>query len=79
MVGVLDVVGAVMNSVSGTATPNFYTIITFAFGCATFLPWGAIWQGALNLLCLTTFVIVTLNSSVDDRFAFFNGLPWLLY
>jgi hypothetical protein len=74
MVGMLDVVGAIMNSVSGTSTPNFYTIITFAFGCAIFLPWGAIWQGAINLLCLTNFVIVTLNSRFDDRFALYQWI-----
>jgi C4-dicarboxylate-specific signal transduction histidine kinase len=74
MVGTLDVTGTVMDSVSGTPTPNFYTIITYAFGCATFLPWGAIWQGAINLLCLTNFVIVTLNSRVDDRFVFYQWI-----
>jgi signal transduction histidine kinase len=74
MVGMLDVTGTIMDSVSGTPTPNFYTIITYAFGCATFLPWGAIWQAAINLLCLTNFIIVTLNSRVDDRFAFYQWI-----
>jgi hypothetical protein len=41
-----------MNIISGTVTPHFYTIITFSLGCATFLPWGVIWQSVLNLCCL---------------------------
>jgi hypothetical protein len=51
-VGYLDVAGAIMNIFSGTVTPHVYTIITFSFGCATFLPWGVVWQSALNLVCL---------------------------
>jgi signal transduction histidine kinase/CheY-like chemotaxis protein len=60
-VGLLDVTGAIMNILAGTVTPHFYTIITFSFGCATFLPWGVLWQSGLNLLCLFTYIVVNLT------------------
>ena len=66
LVGFLDVAGAIMNIVNGTVTPHFYTIITFSFGCATFLPWGVVWQSALNLLCLASYVVVSLNAIVVE-------------
>jgi signal transduction histidine kinase/CheY-like chemotaxis protein len=68
-VGVLDVTGAIMNIKAGTVTPHFYTIITFSFGCATFLPWGVVWQSALNLLCLSTYIVVNLNVIPAEPFA----------
>ena len=66
-VGFLDVAGAIMNIINGTVTPHFYTIITFSFGCATFLPWGVVWQSALNLVCLTSYVVVSLKATVVER------------
>ena len=66
-VGFLDVAGAIMNIVNGTVTPHFYTIITFSFGCATFLPWGVVWQSALNLVCLASYVVVNLKATVVER------------
>jgi len=66
-VGYLDVAGAIMNIFSGTVTPHFYTIITFSFGCATFLPWGVVWQSALNLVCLASYVVVSLKATVVER------------
>ena len=68
-VGLLDVIAAFLNMVSGTVTPHFYNIITFSFGCAVFLPWGVIWQSALNLICLTTYVIVNLYGVDAQPFA----------
>ncbi len=68
-VGVLDVTGAIMNNLAGTVTPHFYTIITFSFGCATFLPWGVVWQSALNLLCLSTYILLNLTVSPPEPFA----------
>jgi two-component system sensor histidine kinase/response regulator len=68
-VGALDLTGAIMNILAGTVTPHFYTIITFSFGCATFLPWGVVWQSALNLLCLFTYVVVNLTVIPAEPFA----------
>jgi len=68
-VGVLDLTGAIMNILAGTVTPHFYTIITFSFGCATFLPWGLVWQSALNLLCLVTYIVVNLTVFPAEPFA----------
>ena len=65
-VGVLDATGMIMNSLSGTVTPQFYIIITFSFGCATFLPWGVTWQSALNIVCLVSYVIVSLKAGVAE-------------
>ncbi|MGH7879041.1 MAG: sensor histidine kinase, partial [Candidatus Binataceae bacterium] len=76
-VGLLDVTGATMNIFSGTVTPHFYTIITFSLGCAIFLPWGLIWQSALNLVCLATYVAVNLNAGVADRFAHYQWIALL--
>ena len=73
-VGFLDVAGAIMNIINGTVTPHFYTIITFSFGCATFLPWGVVWQSALNLVCLTSYVVVSLKATVVERLLPINGL-----
>jgi hypothetical protein len=67
-VGYLDVAGAIMNIFNHTVTPHFYTIITFSFGCATFLPWGVIWQSALNLVCLATYAFVSLNAAAVEPF-----------
>jgi hypothetical protein len=53
-VGLWDGTATAMNILRGTVTPHFYTIITFSFGCATFLPWGVKWQSALNLICLAS-------------------------
>ena len=76
-VGYLDVAGAIMNIFSGTVTPHFYTIITFSFGCATFLPWGVVWQSALNLICLASYVVVSLNATVVEPFLYYQWITLL--
>ena len=76
-VGLLDVTGTIMNLFSGTVTPHFYTIITFSFGCATFLPWGLIWQSALNLFCLASYVLVCLYATVAERFLYYQWIMLL--
>ena len=73
-VGLLDLTGTIMNIFSGTVTPHFYTIITFSMGCATFLPWGVVWQSALNLLCLASYVVVCLYASVAERFLYYQWI-----
>ncbi|MBV8055840.1 MAG: response regulator, partial [Deltaproteobacteria bacterium] len=76
-VGYLDVAGALMNVFNRTVTPHFYTIITFSFGCATFLPWGMVWQSALNLVCLATYVFVSLNVTVVEPFLTYQWITLL--
>src|SRR6516225_6064474 len=76
-VGVLDVTGAIMNLLAGTVTPHFYTIVTFSFGCATFLPWGVIWQSALNLVCLATYAFVSLNVAAVEPFLTYQWITLL--
>jgi hypothetical protein len=76
-VGLLDVTGAIMNIFSGTVTPHFYTIITFSIGCATFLPWGVIWQSVLNLFCLGSYVLVSLHATVAERFLYYQWITLL--
>ena len=76
-VGLLDLTGAAMNIFSGTITPHFYTIITFSIGCATFLPWGVIWQSALNVFCLVSYVIVGMNATVAERFLYYQWITLL--
>jgi two-component system, sensor histidine kinase and response regulator len=76
-VGFLDVTGMIMDIISGTPTPHFYTIITFTFGCATFLPWGVIWQSALNLLCLASYVLVCLHAEAVERFLYYQWITLL--
>ena len=78
MVGGLDVAGAIMNIFNRTVTPHFYTIITFSFGCATFLPWGMVWQTALNLVCLATYAFVSLNSTVVEPFLTYQWITLLV-
>jgi two-component system sensor histidine kinase/response regulator len=73
-VGLLDLTGTIMNIFSGTVTPQFYIIITFSIGCATFLPWGVVWQSALNLLCLASYVVVCLSASVAERFLYYQWI-----
>ena len=77
-VGLLDMTGTIMNIHSGTLTPHFYTIITFSIGCATFLPWGVIWQTALNLLCLSSYVLVCLNATIVERFLYYQWITLLV-
>ena len=76
-VALLDMTGTIMNSRSGTLTPHFYLIITFSLGCATFLPWGVIWQTALNLVCLVSYVFVCLNAIVAERFLYYQWITLL--
>jgi signal transduction histidine kinase/CheY-like chemotaxis protein len=76
-VAVLDVTGAIMNISCGTVTMHFYTIITFSIGCATFLPWGVIWQSALNLFCLASYILVCLHASVAERFLYYQWIALL--
>jgi two-component system sensor histidine kinase/response regulator len=76
-VGYLDVAGAIVNIFNRTVTPHFYTIITFSFGCATFLPWGVVWQSALNLICLTTYAFVSLNTTVVEPFLTYQWITLL--
>ena len=76
-VGLLDLTGTLMNIYSGTVTPHFYVIITFSIGCATFLPWGVIWQSALNLICLTSYVLVCLYASDEERFLYYQWITLL--
>jgi two-component system, sensor histidine kinase and response regulator len=73
-VGLLDVIGTIMNIVSGTLTPHLYIIITLSLGCATFLPWGVIWQSALNVVCLVSYVLVCLKASVAERFLYYQWI-----
>ena len=63
-----------MNIFNGTVTPHFYIVITFSFGCATFLPWGVVWQSALNLLCLASYVVVCLYASAAERFPYYQWI-----
>jgi signal transduction histidine kinase/DNA-binding response OmpR family regulator len=77
-VGYLDVAGAVMNIFNRTVTPHFYTIIIFSFGCATFLPWGVVWQSTLNLICLSTYALVSLNSRVVEPFLTYQWITLLV-
>ena len=67
-VGLLAGTGTVMNMISGTVTPHFYLIITFSLGCATFLPWGVMWQSLLNLLCLASYVAVNLGAPAIEPY-----------
>jgi two-component system, sensor histidine kinase and response regulator len=76
-VGLLDGTGTVMNILRGTVSPQFYIIITFSFGCATFLPWGVIWQSALNLICLTSYVAVNLNATVAEPYVRYQWIALL--
>jgi len=76
-VGYLDVAGAIMNIFNHTVTPHFYTIVTFSFGCATFLPWGVIWQSALNLVCLATYAFVSLNVAAVEPFLTYQWITLL--
>jgi two-component system, sensor histidine kinase and response regulator len=76
-VGLLAVTGGVMNIYSGTVTPQFYITITFSFGCATFLPWGVIWQTALNLICLAAYAAVWLNAAAANRLVPYQGIALL--
>jgi signal transduction histidine kinase/DNA-binding response OmpR family regulator len=76
-VGVLDVTGAIMNISCGTVTMHFYTIIEFSIGCATFLPWGLVWQSALNLFCLASYVIVCLEANIAERFLYYQWITLL--
>ncbi|MBV8361603.1 MAG: response regulator [Deltaproteobacteria bacterium] len=76
-VGLLDMTGTIMNIHSGTLTPHFYTIITFSIGCATFLPWGVIWQTALNFVCLVSYVLVCLNAIAGERFLYYQWITLL--
>lgn len=76
-VGLLDTTGTIMNIISGTVTPHFYIIITFSIGCATFLPWGVIWQSALNLFCLTSYMLVCLYATVAERFLYYQWITLL--
>jgi two-component system, sensor histidine kinase and response regulator len=76
-VGLLDLTGTIMNIISGTVTPHFYIIITFSIGCATFLPWGVIWQSALNLFCLASYVLVCLYATVAERFLYYQWITLL--
>jgi two-component system, sensor histidine kinase and response regulator len=76
-VGLLDLTGAALNILRGSVTPHFYTIITFSIGCATFLPWGLIWQSALNLVCVTTYFVVSLNATVAERFVRYQWITLL--
>jgi two-component system, sensor histidine kinase and response regulator len=62
-VGILAATGAIMNSLSGVVSPQFYLILTFSFGTACFLPWGWIWQSVLNVICLASYVIVNLYAA----------------
>jgi signal transduction histidine kinase len=65
-VGTLAATGMIMNIMSGALMPQFYIIITFSFGCATFLPWGVIWQTALNLVCLASYIMVVVRTGVSE-------------
>jgi two-component system sensor histidine kinase/response regulator len=76
-VGLLDVIGTIMNIVSGTLTPHLYLVITFSFGCATFLPWGVVWQSALNIVCLASYVLVCLKASVAEPFVYYQWITLL--
>jgi signal transduction histidine kinase/CheY-like chemotaxis protein len=76
-VGLLDLTGMIMNIFSGTVTPQFYIIIPFSMGCATFLPWGVIWQSALNLLCLVSYILVCLYANVTERFLYYQWITIL--
>jgi two-component system, sensor histidine kinase and response regulator len=73
-VGLLNVIGTIMNIISGTLTPHLYLIITFSLGCATFLPWGVIWQSSLNVVCLVSYVLVCLKASVAERFLYYQWI-----
>jgi signal transduction histidine kinase/CheY-like chemotaxis protein len=73
-VGLLNLTGTIMNIISGTVTPHFYIIITFSIGCATFLPWGVVWQSALNLLCLASYVVVCLYARAREHFLYYQWI-----
>src|SRR5215469_12143145 len=73
-VGLLALTGTIMNIFSGTITPHFYIIITFSIGCATFLPWGAVWQSCLNLLCLASYVVVCSYASATERYLYYQWI-----
>src|SRR5215469_4736235 len=76
-VGLLALTGTIMNIISGTVTPHFYIIITFSIGCATFLPWGVVWQSALNMVCLASYVLVCLYARVAERFLYYQWITLL--
>jgi two-component system, sensor histidine kinase and response regulator len=76
-VGLLAATGAVMNIYSRSLTPQFYLIIAFSLGCATFLPWGVIWQSALNFVCLMTYLAVFRSMTVADSFEPYEWLALL--
>ena len=76
-VGVLDATGTIMNILSGTVTPQFYITITFSFGCATFLPWGVLWQSALNLICLAGYVAVNLFATAVEPYVRYQWISLL--
>jgi two-component system, sensor histidine kinase and response regulator len=73
-VGLLDLTGTTMNIVCGTLTPHFYTIITFSIGCATFLPWGVVWQSALNMFCVATYVLVSFHATEERHFLYYQWI-----
>jgi signal transduction histidine kinase/DNA-binding response OmpR family regulator len=73
-VGTLAATGMIMNIMSGALMPQFYIIITFSFGCATFLPWGVFWQSALNLVCLASYIIVVVKTGVSEPFVWYQWI-----
>jgi two-component system, sensor histidine kinase and response regulator len=76
-VGLLDATGTIMNMRSGAVTPQFYIIIMFSFGCATFLPWGVIWQSALNLICLASYVAVNLTAAAVEPYLHYQWIAMI--
>lgn len=47
--------GTLMSVLSRDVLPRFVSVLVFSLGCATFLPWGGLWQAALNLICFLSF------------------------
>jgi signal transduction histidine kinase len=47
--------GTLMSVLSRDVLPRFVSVLVFSLGCATFLPWGGVWQAVLNLACFLSF------------------------
>jgi len=46
---------------SYTTLPHFMRLVMLSVSCAALLPWNPFWQTALNLLCLSSFVLLSIH------------------
>lgn len=63
--------GTAMSLASHDVIPRFVSVLIFSFGCATFLPWGSLYQAMLNSVCLLSFVVDVLYAGHLPRDSIF--------